>query len=150
MWVGGNNDGLDGEASQPYAAASSLDLLGAGWPILDQIESSSNDQAGEEMLYDYAEEYLLEARPPDMTFSISVNGSLSPTVGDYLPGDWCTIIIDDDFVRMRIGSDLEPRSDVIVRKIVGYKVGVPDSPAFPEKVDLELISEFKEDRRNAK
>ena len=51
---------------------------------------------------------------------------------------------------MRIGSDLEPRSDVIVRKIVGYKVSVPDSPAFPEKVDLELISEFKEDRRNAK
>lgn len=150
MWVGGNNDGLDGEASQPYAAASSLDLLGAGWPILDQIESSSNDQAGEAMLYSYAEEYLLEARPPDMTFSISVNGSLFPAVGDYVPGDWCTIIVDDDFVRMRLGSDLEPRSDVIVRKIVGYKVSVPDSPAFPEKVDLELISEFKEDRRNAK
>ena len=150
MWVGGNSDGLDGDASQPYAAASALDLLGAGWPILDQIESSSNDQAGEAMLYDYAEEYLLEARPPEMTFSISVNGSLAPFVGDYLPGDWCTIIIDDDFVRMRIGSDLEPRSDVIVRKIVGYKVSVPESPTFPEKVDLELISEFKEDRRNAK
>jgi hypothetical protein len=149
MWVGGNNEGLDGEASQPYAAASSLDLLGAGWPVLDQIESSSNDQAGESMLYDYAEEYLLEARPPEMTFTISVNGSLSPAIGDYVPGDWCTIIIDDDFVRMRLGSDLEPRSDVIVRKIVGYKVSVPDSPAFPEKVDLELVSEFKEDRRNA-
>ena len=149
MWVGGNNQGLDGEASQPYAAASSLDLLGAGWPILDQIESSSNDEAGEAMLYDYAEEYLLEARPPEMTFSVSVNGSLSPAVGDYLPGDWCTIIIDDDFVRMRLGSDLEPRSDVIVRKIIGYKVSVPNSPAFPERVDLELVSEFKEDRRNA-
>ena len=150
MWVGGNNQGLDGDASQPYASASSLDLLGAGWPVLDQIESSSNDSAGEDMLYNYAEEYLLEARPPDMTFSISVNGSLDPVVGDYLPGDWCSIIIDDDFVRMRLGSDLEPRSDVIVRKIVGYKVSVPDSPAFPEKVDLELISEYKEDRRNAK
>lgn len=150
MWVGGNNQDLDGEASQPYAAASALDLLGAGWPVLDQIESSSNDLAGEAMLYDYAEEYLLEARPPEMTFSIDVNGSLNPAVGDYLPGDWCTIIIDDEFVRMRIGSDLEPRSDVIVRKIVGYKVSVPDSTAFPEKVTLELISEFKEDRRNAK
>lgn len=150
MWVGGNNDGLGGDASQPYAAASSLDLLGAGWPILDQIESASNDLAGEDMLYDYAEEYLLEARPPEMTFTISVNGSLNPVVGDYLPGDWCSIIIDDEFVRMRLGSDLEPRSDVIVRKIVGYKVSVPESPAFPEKVDLELISEYKEDRRNAK
>jgi hypothetical protein len=150
MWVGGNNQGLDGDASQPYAAASSLDLFATGWPVLDQIEASSNDQAGEDMLYDYAEEFLLEARPPEMTFSISVNGSIDPVVGDYLPGDWCSIIIDDDFVRMRLGSDLEPRSDVIVRKIAGYKVSVPDSPAFPEKVDLELISEFKEDRRNAK
>ena len=150
MWVGGNNEGLDGDASQPYAAASSLDLLATGWPILDQIESSSNDSAGEQMLYDYAEEYLLEARPPEMTFRISINGSIDPVVGDYLPGDWCSIIIDDEFVRMRLGTDLEPRSDVIVRKIVGYKVSVPDSPAFPEKVDLELISEYKEDRRNAK
>lgn len=150
MWVGGNNDGLDGEASQPYAAASSLDLLAAGWPILDQVEATSNDSAGEATLYNYAEEYLLEARPPEMTFKISINGSIDPVVGDYLPGDWCSIILDDDFVRMRLGTDLEPRSDVIVRKIVGYKVSVPDSPAFPEKVDLELISEYKEDRRNAK
>ena len=55
--------------------------------------------------------------------------------------------IDDEFVRMRLASDLEPRGDVIVRKIVGYKVNVPDGIAFPEKVDLELISEWKEDRR---
>lgn len=150
MWVGGNNNDLDGNASQPYAAASSLDLLATGWPVLDQIESSSNDSAGEQMLYNYAEEYLLEARPPEMTFRISVNGSINPVIGDYVPGDWCSIIIDDEFVRMRLGTDLEPRSDVIVRKIVGYKVSVPDSPAFPEKVDLELISEYKEDRRNAK
>jgi hypothetical protein len=102
------------------------------------------------MLYDYSEEYLLEARPPEMTFSISVNGSLNPAVGDYLPGDWCSIILDDDFVRMRLANDLEPRSDVMVRKIVGFKVSVPESPAFPERVDLELISEYKEDRRNAK
>lgn len=150
MWVGGNSEDLGSGASQPYAGASSLDLLGQGWPVLDQVESSSNDSAGESMLYDYSEEYLLEARPPEMTFSISVNGSLSPAVGDYLPGDWCSIIIDDDFVRMRLANDLEPRSDVMVRKIVGFKVVVPESPAFPERVDLELISEYKEDRRNAK
>lgn len=150
MWVGGNNQDLGDDASQPYAAASALDLLGEGWPVLDQIESSSNDSAGEEMLYDYAEEYLLEARPPELTFSVSVNGSLDPVVGDFLPGDWCSIIIDDEFVRMRLASSLEPRSDVIVRKIVGYKVQVPDSPTYPEQVDLELISEYKEDRINAK
>jgi hypothetical protein len=150
MWVGGNADGIDGSASQPYAGASSLDLLGQGWPILDQVESSSNDSAGESMLYDYSEEYLLEARPPEMTFTIDVNGSLNPAVGDYLPGDWCSIILDDEFVRMRLSNDLEPRSDVMVRKITNIKVNVPESPAFPEKVTLDLISEYKEDRRNAK
>ena len=152
MWVGGNNDGLSGDASQPYAAASATDLLNSGWPVLDLIEEKNDIDttiAGEPALYGYAEEFLGEARPPEMTFSMSVNGSLNPVVGDYLPGDWCSIIIDDEFVRLRLGDDLEPRGDVIVRKIVGYKVSVPDIPTFPEKVDLELISEWKEDRRNA-
>lgn len=152
MWVSGNGDGLDGNASQPYAAASATDLLNQGWPLLDQVEEK-NDQStaaiGESALYKYAEDFLGEARPPEGTFNLSVNGSIDPQVGDYLPGDWCTIIIDDDFVRSRLASDLEPRTNVIVRKIVGYKVSVPDSPAFPEKVDLELISEWREDRRNA-
>ena len=149
MWVGGNTDGLSGDASNPYAAASATDLLGAGWPVLDLIEEQK-DTVGEEALYEYAEEFLAEARPPELTFSMSVNGSLNPVIGDYLPGDWCSIIIDDDFVRLRLGDDLEPRGDIIVRKIVGFKVSVPDVPTFPEKVDLELISEWKEDRRNAK
>jgi hypothetical protein len=149
MWVGGNTDGLSGDASNPYAAASATDLLGAGWPVLDLIEEQK-DTVGEEALYEYAEEFLAEARPPELTFNMSVNGSLNPVVGDYLPGDWCSIIIDDDFVRLRLGDDLEPRGDIIVRKIVGFKVSVPDVPTFPEKVDLDLISEWKEDRRNAK
>ena len=152
MWVSGNNDGLDGEASQPYAAATSTDMLANGWPVLDLIDEKNDVQtsiAGEAALYDYAKEFLDEARPPEATFTIEVNGSINPVVGDYLPGDWCSIIIDDEFVRLRLGSDLEPRGDIIVRKIVGYKVSVPDTPTFPEKVSLELISEWKEDRKNA-
>ena len=152
MWVSGNNDGLDGEASQPYAAATSTDMLANGWPVLDLIDEKNDVQtsiAGESALYDYAKEFLDEARPPEATFTIDVNGSINPVVGDYLPGDWCSIIIDDEFVRLRLGSDLEPRGDIIVRKIVGYKVSVPETPTFPEKVTLELISEWKEDRKNA-
>jgi hypothetical protein len=152
MWVSGNNDGLDGEASQPYAAATSTDMLANGWPVLDLIDEKNDVQttiAGEAALYDYAKEFLDEARPPEATFTIEVNGSINPVVGDYLPGDWCSIIIDDEFVRLRLGSDLEPRGDIIVRKIVGYKVSVPETPTFPEKVTLELISEWKEDRKNA-
>ena len=152
MWVSGNNEGLDGEASQPYAAATSTDMLANGWPVLDLIDEKNDVQttiAGESALYDYAKEFLDEARPPEATFTIDVNGSINPVVGDYLPGDWCSIIIDDEFVRLRLGSDLEPRGDIIVRKIVGYKVSVPETPTFPEKVTLELISEWKEDRKNA-
>ena len=152
MWVSGNNEGLDGEASQPYAAATSTDMLATGWPVLDLIDEKNDVQttiAGESALYDYAKEFLDEARPPEATFTIEVNGSINPVVGDYLPGDWCSIIIDDEFVRLRLGSDLEPRGDIIVRKIIGYKVSVPDTPTFPEKVSLELISEWKEDRKNA-
>jgi hypothetical protein len=127
-------------------------MLAGGWPVLDLIEEKNDVQtaiAGEEALYEYAKDFLDEARPPEATFSIDVNGSINPVVGDYLPGDWCSIIIDDEFVRLRLGSDLEPRGDIIVRKIVGYKVSVPDTPTFPEKVTLELISEWKEDGKNA-
>jgi len=150
MWVAGNNDGLDNSASQPYAAASSTDLMDKGWPLLDQVESKNDTETtafGESALYSYAKDFVDEARPPEGNFTIAINGSIGPYVGDFLPGDWCSLIIDDEFVRMRLASDLEPRGDVIVRKIVGYKVNVPDGIAFPEKVDLELISEWKEDRR---
>jgi hypothetical protein len=151
MWVGGSTDGLDGTASQPYAAAVAKDLLNQGWPLLDDIEEKNDVNtvaAGKEALYPYAQDFLGESRPPEATFSIEVNGSLDPVVGSYYPGDWCSIILDDEFVRMRLASDLEPRGDVIVRKIVGYTVSVPESPSFPEKVTLNLDTEWKEDRKN--
>ncbi len=150
MWVAGNSDGLDNTASQPYAASTSTDMLNNGWPLLDQVESKNDTITtayGESALYSYAKDFAGEARPPEGIFTITVNGSIGPYVGDFLPGNWCSIIIDDEFVRMRLANDLEPRSDIIVRKIVGYKVTVPDTPVFPEKVSLELVSEWKEDQR---
>lgn len=152
MWVGGNADGLSGDVSQPYAAATATDMLADGWPLLDQVEEKNDvntTAVGESALYEYAKEFLYESRPPEGNFTISVNGSLDPQVGDYLPGDWCSIIVDDIFIRARLESDLEPRDTVIVRKIASIKVSVPESPTFPEKVDLELVSEWKEDRKNA-
>jgi hypothetical protein len=151
MWVGGSADGLDGTASQPYAAAASKDLLNQGWPLLDEIEEKNDVDtvaAGKEALYNYALDFLGESRPPEATFNIEVNGSLDPVVGSYYPGDWCSIILDDEFVRMRLATDLEPRGDVIVRKIIAYTVSVPETPSFPEKVTLTLQTEWKEDRKN--
>ena len=77
---------------------------------------------------------------------VSVNGSLRPKIGTYAPGDWCCLIFNDDFIKLRLASNLEPRSDLLVRKIESYKVDVPDNPSFPEKVELNLITEWEVDQ----
>jgi len=145
FFVVGNDSDLGEDASQPYAVASAVDLLAAGWPLIDQ-EESRNDTSDEELLYSHAQRYLAEMRTPISDISVTVNGSLSPKLGEYLPGDWCAIVVNDEFVRMRLASDLEPRDTVIVRKIDGYKVRVPDVPSFPEEVELVLVTEPEVDK----
>jgi hypothetical protein len=146
MFTTGKIGDISGDASQPYAAASAKDLLnnpnGKSWPILDQVESIDG-VSDEDELYSYAQDYLYESRPPISEFDLEINGSLTPTVGSYYPGDWCSIIVNDEFVRLRRASDQEPRDDILIRKIVAYEVNVPDSPHFPEKVKLELINDWK-------
>ena len=146
FFVIGNIPDLGEDASQPYAVASAVDLLQDGWPLLDQEETRS-EVSDESQLYDHAERYLAESRPPISDIQVKVNGSLSPKIGEFVPGDWCSIIIEDEFVRMRLASDLEPRDTVIVRKIDGFKVNVPDSPSFPEETELTLVTEPQVDKR---
>jgi hypothetical protein len=150
FFVVGNIEDLSDAASQPYAGASAKDLLnntsGRSWPLLDQVETLDKVQ-DEITLYNYAEDYLYESRPPIGKYSITVNGSLAPIIGSYFPGDWCSIIIDDDYVRERLANDQEPRDDLLIRKINSYTVSVPDSPTFPESVQLELITDWKVDKR---
>ena len=121
-------------------------MLDSGWPLLDQEESKQN-VSNEQTLYDNAERYLNEFRPPVGDITVSVNGSLNPVVGTYSPGDWCSIIADDEFIRQRLSSDLEIRDTVLVRKIDALKVSVPDTPSFPESVDLTLVTEWEVDNR---
>jgi len=150
MWVVGRDEEMGQDAFQPYAGAAAQDLLdnktGNSWPLLDQVESLS-DVSDAETLYNYAQDYLFESRPPVGEFKLTVNGSLDPQVGSYAPGEWCSIIIDDEFVRQRLESDQEPRGDVIIRKINSFKVSVPDSPHLPEEVELDLVPDWKVDRR---
>lgn len=146
FWMVGNIPDLGDDASQPYAAASATELLLNGWPILEE-DDSADDVSDELTLYEGATRFLSEFRPPIGDIKVTVNGSLSPTVGSYAPGDWCSIIADDEFVKMRLASDLEPRDTVLVRKIDSIKVSVPDSPTFPEKVTLDLIAEWEVDKR---
>jgi hypothetical protein len=150
FFVVGSIEDLSDEASQPYAGASAKDLLnnpfGKSWPLLDQVEQLDSVESEEE-LYGYAQDYLFESRPPVGDYNLRVNGSLSPQVGTYFPGQWCSIIIDDEFIRQRLASDQEPRSDILIRKIESFKVTVPDSANVPEDVDLTLVTDWKTDRR---
>lgn len=145
FWVVGNIGDLGDEASQPYAAASSTELLLNGWPLIED-DHAEQDQADEEVLSETANRYLSESRPPIADITVSVNGSIAPVVGTYSPGDWCALVVDDEFVKMRLASDLEPRDTVIVRKIDSFTVSVPDTPTFPEKVSLKLIAEWEVDK----
>jgi hypothetical protein len=159
MFVSSSSNG-SGVAEVPYSAASDTVLLAAGWPLLDKKETVSYPQSNapdnknideygnydmETDFYTSASRFLSESKPPQGDITISVNGSLTPTVGSYNPGDWCSIIINDDFIKNRLNSPLEPRKDVIVRKIDAIKVSVPNNPAFPEMIDLTLVPDWQVD-----
>jgi len=149
FWVVGRIEDLSDEASQPYAGASDKGLLnnptGRNWPLIDQVEQL-DEIADELALYEYAKDYLYESRPPIGTYEVTVNGSLDPQVGSYVPGQWCSIIVDDEFVRQRLANDQEPRDDILIRKIDSFEVSVPDTSGLPEEVSLTLVTDWKVDR----
>jgi hypothetical protein len=168
IFVSGSNSNAGSGTESAYAAAADKDLLADNWPLLDRKEavtwpaqtantatdttksnSSYTDEWGnhddETDYHASALRYLNESKPPAGDFVISVNGSLTPVVGSYNPGEWCSIIINDDFVKTRLNSVLEPRKDVIVRKIDAVKVDVPNNPAFPENISLTLVADWQVD-----
>ncbi len=149
FWVQGSDSTLSSEASQPYSGAADVDLLSRGWPLLEEVEKVDN-VAEESTLHERAKRFLAESKPPISNFTISVNGSLTPIVASYKPGDWCSVIINDDFVKLRLTSYIELNDgtgrEVLLRKIDAYSVSVPDNPAFPEQVDLQLVTEAEVDK----
>ena len=152
FWVQGDDDTDTEGAALPHAADSAVDLLGSGWPILDQVEKMDGiTTTDEDVLFNYATKFLAEAKPPLSTFSISVDGSLRPVLGSYKPGDWCSVIIEDEFVQLRMqssleaGGDDEDRAGVLLRKIDSYEVSVPNGPSAPEEVTINLVNEANVD-----
>jgi len=165
MFISGNNGAGDPNSTARFAGAADNDLLEAGWPILDKAEKTdwptiynplvitvNRDNWGnydsEADFHKTAQRYLYQSRPPQGDFIIRVNGSLPPVIGSYNPGDWCQLIVDDEagFINSRLASVLEPRKDVILRRIDNIKVSVPNSPAFPEEIDLTLVTDWEVDR----
>lgn len=162
MFVVGDGKGSGGgETGARYSAASNNELLADGWPLLESSEKVSWPLVGynqinldnwgnfdvEGDLQKSAERFLAESTPPMGEYSVEVNGSLDPAVGTYNPGDWCQLVINDEFIAKRLASPLEPRSTSILRKIESIKVSVPEGPEATEKVVLNLIPEWDIDRR---
>lgn len=139
MWVVGADPAVSGDyLPQPMSAAVDRDYLKDGWPILEASEKVDN-QSDYSILYSYAHAYLKESLPPIDDLKITVNGTMLPEIGTYQPGDWCSLVFDDVFMNMRLQSKQEVRDNVMVRKIIGYSVTVPDNFGMPEEVELELI-----------
>jgi len=140
----GSKEGLGDAAVAPHAAASAEDMLKDGWLLLDDDEKV--DKEAEELrLYEWAYKYLREGRPPMGEMSLTVNGSIDPTIGSYSPGDWCSVIVDDPFFRQRLSSGLEPRDNIIIRKIYSYDVRVKDALGVPEDVSITLVPDWEVD-----
>lgn len=160
VFVVGNDNKTGSGTEVAYSGASEVALLADGWPLLDKKETKEwpiqtaqsayvdpiDNYDDETAYWQYADRFLKESKPPVGDFVISVNGSLNPVIGAYNPGDWCSIVINDNFVRTRLNSVLEPRKDVIVRKIDSIKVSVPNNPAFPEQIDLQLVTDWQVDK----
>ena len=147
FWMVGSDGGTGTEdATKTYVGVAAKNLLNTNWPI---IEAENSDDKLDFLvdISDRAYRYLSETQPPTGEFTVTVNGSLDPIVNTYQPSDWCSIIVNDPFVKERLLSDLEPRETVIVRKITAYTVDVPNNPSFPEQVSLTLIPEWDVDKR---
>jgi len=149
FFASGSTD-LGADFGPNISVAADTELLnginGRKWPLLDDDEKVDGVD-DKNVLYAYAKKYMTEARPPDATITISVNGSIEPVVGSYNPGDWCSIVVNDRFILARLATDLEPRNNVLVRKIESISVVVPDGVTFPEKVTLNVVPEWEVDKR---
>jgi hypothetical protein len=144
LWMVDSGNDLDSNAAKYYASYTNLTYLGNKYPILetaitDRNLTVNNDQE----VAPYAKSVGYRLAPPIGTYSVQVNGSLSPEIGVYKPGDWCVVIPNDSFINKRLMPPYENRTGVLVRKILSVKVSVPDNPTFPETVDLELVPEWE-------
>lgn len=140
----------DVDAPPPYAGAADFDFLrgessdGRRWPLYDKVIKKDKIFYSED-LYQVARKVMSQAQMPVATFSITVNGTLNPSVGSYSPGDWCIIRIDDPFIQQRLSSYYENKGDtarnVLLRKITSVSVQLSSNPSLPEEVTLELVTE---------
>jgi hypothetical protein len=143
-WVMDSTNDLGSDAEKYYASYTNLNYLGYNWPMLESAVTGRDLPANKDTdVLPYAKAIGYRLSPPIGQYNVTVNGSLEPTVGTYKPGDWCVVVVGDQFINNRLKPPYENRQDILVRKIKSFKVNVPDNPQFPEVVDLELVPEWE-------
>jgi hypothetical protein len=143
-WVVDNANDNGTEAAKYYASYTNLPYLNNNWPILETAITDRNfDVYNDQEVAPYAKAIGYRLAPPIGQYQVTVNGSISPTVNTYKPGDWCVVIPGDVYVNNRLKPPYENRTGLLVRKIASMKVTVPDNPTFPESVELELVPEWE-------
>jgi hypothetical protein len=146
QWVTGKQPEPVGEVEQPTARAAweNGPYLATNWPLFELVESSAHsDVSAQATLDKYAATYGGRAKPPSPAWTVTVNGSLNPSVGTYAPGDWCRLVVTDPFLSQAITSDGEV-TKVITKRIASFSVSVPDTEQLPETVSLTLIDEWND------
>jgi hypothetical protein len=143
-WVVDNKNDLGDAAAPSYGSYTNLPYLDNLFPLLEvAITDRDLPTENDADVVPFAKELGYRLAPPVGDYKIVVNGSFDPQVGSYQPGDWCGILPHDEFINNRLRIPYENRNDILIRKIGSYKVNVPDSPAFPETVELELLVEWE-------
>lgn len=137
--VGGYPDGSSIDY-KPRGSHNNMAYLNRGWPIVEIIDSSDHPNV---YVQDTLDKYSLigsrRTRPVVPTWTVSTNAQLDPQLGSYELGDWCQLVVHDDYVASRFAYT---NDDEIVKRIMGYSVNVPDVPQEPETVSLELEDEW--------
>ena len=143
-WVVDNKNDLGDSATPFYGSYTNIPYLNDLFPLLEvAITDRDLPTENDADVVPFARELGYRLAPPIGDYKITVNGSLDPEVGSYQPGDWCGIIPHDEFINNRLRLPYENRENILIRKIGSFKVNVPDSPAFPETVELELLVEWE-------
>jgi hypothetical protein len=130
-WVPGAGQ----ERDMLVGAATNLELVEAGWPWTE-TDNASKQEADQGVITGLAEADLLAASGPEEQFSITVRTDGINKLGEYLPGDFATVVIpanhpilDPGPVRVRIMA-LDGDWGTQVKITVAPFIGAVSSSAF--------------------
>lgn len=91
-WIPG--EGMDRE--KKFGLAEDLELVDAGYPLLEVEDTSHATTQEQSTLDSHAAELVARRSRPLEQWTVSVRADADPVLGTYQPGDTAVIAIDDD------------------------------------------------------